>query len=290
MMIWIAAGILVAVGVAALVGCNTYLRYQGRTVARVEPQTLAGMLRPGYRVRLPDGDGPFPTALLFSGCDGPKDSLDFWSDTLNAMGWGTVVVDSHGPRGYDRAQIWRLICVGQLLTGGERAGDIAVAIDDVRAMPGVDPDNLVLIGASHGGWSILDLLSLRDRGRLPFNLSRWPDSIAARGLEGVRGMILLYPYCGMGSQVSRHGWAEDIPALFLLVEGDSIADEDSCKGVAGRMRQSGKDIEVHVLRDATHGFDQKEKNFMSTLEFSPEATAEAVGYARRFLDRVVEGH
>ncbi len=269
-----------------LLGCNTYLRYQGWSVERQDPEALAQMLRPSYRVQLPSGPGPFPTAILISGCDGPKDNLGRWAEALNRMGWGAMMVDSHGPRGLTEAQLWRLVCAGQVLTGGERAGDIAVALADVRAMPRVDPDRIVLIGSSHGGWSILDLLSLSGQGRRPFNLARWPEGQGDMGLDGVVGAVLLYPYCGVGSQVSRHGWSADLPVQFLVVEDDTIVNEEACLAVAERMKANGLPVEWHVLEGTTHGFDQQEKSLFSTLEFSPEATKQAIALVKGFLGRI----
>ena len=46
-----------------------------------------------------------------------------------------------------------------------------VSIDDARRMPFVDPERLVLIGSSHGGWAIMELLAFEAAGRLPFNLA-----------------------------------------------------------------------------------------------------------------------
>ena len=56
--------------------------------------------------------------------------------------------------------------------GSERAGDVLVSIDDARRMPFVDPERLVLIGSSHGGWAIMELLAFEAAERLPFNLAR----------------------------------------------------------------------------------------------------------------------
>lgn len=276
----------VVVLAAFLLGGNTLARYHGWTSKPRSPETLSGLLAPHYRVFMPEGEGPWPTALLFSGCDGPKDNMDRWASMLTSAGWGAMIVDSHSPRGFDDAQIWRLICAGQLLTGAERAGDVAVAIEDARGMPQVDPDRIVLVGTSHGGWSILDMLSLRGQDRLPHSLTHWPDSIRTSGLAGVAGVILLYPYCGAGSQVSRHGWGVDIPALFLLVEDDTIVDEEACAAVADRMISQGMDVEIQLLKGTTHGFDQAEKNMLSFLEFSPETTAVAEDRVRMFLDRI----
>ncbi|MDV7145994.1 dienelactone hydrolase family protein [Tropicimonas sp. TH_r6] len=281
--LWAGLAILVLGG---LVGCNALARYHGFGAKVLSPEQLSHRLKPAYHSYTPDGAGPWPTALLFSGCDGPKDNMERWASDLAAQGWASLVVDSHGPRGYDDAQLWRLICIGQLLPGPERAGDVAVAIEDARAMPFVDPDRIALIGASHGGWSVLDMLSLHGQGKPPHNLTRWPASINNHGLEGIVGTVLLYPYCGVASQVYDNGWKEDVPALFLLVEDDSVVNEDACIRVIERMRAAGRPVEAHLFKGTTHGFDQAEKNVLSTLEFSPEATGKAMEITARFLARI----
>ncbi|SNT39083.1 dienelactone hydrolase family protein [Tropicimonas sediminicola] len=282
-LIW-GAGAVVVLGL--MLAGNTLTRYLGWLSSAESPQAVSGMLAPEYRVTFPDGTGPWPTALLFSGCDGPRDNMDRWAEALAARGWASVIVDSHGPRGYADAQIWRLICAGQLLTGAERAGDVAVAVEDARSMDGVDPDRLLLLGASHGGWAILDMLALFDRGRPPHGLSRWPPSFAEQGLDGIVGAVLFYPYCGAGSQVARFGWTTDVATLFLLVEGDTIANETSCEDLVARMATQGNDVTSLVLDGATHGFDQAEKSAFSLLQFSPEATLAAQLAVERFVERV----
>ncbi|MFD0981210.1 dienelactone hydrolase family protein [Tropicimonas aquimaris] len=281
--IWVAGTIAV---LGLMLAGNTLSRYFGLLSPAKSPEAVSRMIASYYRVTLPDGTGPWPTALLFSGCDGPRDNMDRWAEALATAGWASVIVDSHGPRGYMDARIWRLICAGQLLTGAERAGDVAVAIEDARAMDGVDPDRLLLLGASHGGWAILDMLALYDRGERPHGLSRWPPSISERGLTGILGAVLFYPYCGAGSQVARFGWTTDVPTLFLLVEGDTIADETSCEDLVARMAAQGNDVTSLVLDGATHGFDQAEKSPFSILEFSPEATRAAQMAVESFLERL----
>ena len=196
--LWVGIATLLLGG---LIGCSILSRYHGFGASELTPEPLSARLKPAYRSYTPQGSGPWPTALLFSGCDGPKDNMERWAKELTAQGYAAVIVDSHGPRGYNDAQLWRLICIGQLLPGPERAGDVAVAIEDARAMPFVDPEHIVLMGASHGGWAVLDMLSLHGQGKSPHNLTRWPASIRKNGLSGVAGMVLLYPYCGVASQV-----------------------------------------------------------------------------------------
>lgn len=278
-----AALVLLVIGVAALgFALNSLRGYTGHTVPRVAPEALSRLLAPTYRIETPAGDGPFPVMLLFSGCDGPKDNLDRWAAMARDEGYATMIVDSHGPRGFQDLQIWRLICAGQLLTGQERAGDVAVALADALDLPFAD-GRLVLFGASHGGWSILDLLALHGRGEVPYNLTAWPDRIARDGLSPVAGVILTYPYCGIMSRVRRAGWRHPAPVGFLLAEGDAIADEERCEDLAARMRDRGLPVTVRVFDGVTHGFDQNVRSPLSPFAFSPAATDKALALGRTLL-------
>lgn len=280
----VAVGAFVAFLVAAVAG-NSLAHYQGWSVHRMEPAELAAKLRPYYRIARPEGAGRFPTALLFSGCDGPKDNLDRWAAVLNARGWATVIVDSHGPRGFSEHEIWRLICVGQMFMGSERAGDVLVSLTDVRRLPFVDPDRIALIGASHGGWAIMDLLALDPPRRLPFNLSAMPDDPAGDPLAGVVGTVLLYPYCGAASRAARDGWRRPIPTLFVLSEDDAVADPADCIRIVHRLEKRGVPVQTLMLSGVTHAFDQQERAALSTLEFDAEATRKALAAGAAFLDR-----
>ena len=281
---WVVIGAVAVVAALLLaIGGNSIGRYTGWTVPRLEPAALSAKLAPWYRVTRPDGSGPFPTALLLSGCDGPKDNLDRWAAMLKGIGWASIVVDSHGPRGISDYEIWRLVCTGQLLMGSERAGDLLVAIDDARRMRFVDPDRIVLIGSSHGGWAIMDLLSLDPPERLPTNLAALPPGAPADPLAGVAGAILLYPYCGQANRARHHPWTRPVPTLFLLAQDDMIAPSGLCVDIADRMAAAGQPVEVARFDAVTHGFDQQDRSPLSPLEFDPEATAEAMAIAARFL-------
>jgi dienelactone hydrolase len=277
-------GLLAAAAlVALLVGGNVAGRYTGWTVPRMEPAALSAKLAPFYRVTRPDGHGRFPTALLFSGCDGPRDNLERWAAMLKAMGWASVVVDSHGPRDLTEHEIWRLVCAGQLLQGAERAGDVLVALDDVRRMPFVDPDRLVLVGASHGGWAIMELLALDARHRLPANLTTPPPLAPADPLAGVRGVVLLYPYCGPANRAVRTPWRRPLPTLFLLANDDAIARSEACLALAEGLKAAGRPVAVVEFEGVTHGFDQQLRSALSPLRYDAEATDVALAAARDFL-------
>jgi dienelactone hydrolase len=279
-----AIALAVVATLAGAFGLNTLRAWLGWSAAAYAPADLAAQLRPGYVVTRPAGDGPFPTALLLSGCDGPKDNLTRLAERLAAAGWASVVVDSHGPRGLGEAEQWRLVCAGQLLTGSERAGDLAVALDEARRMSVVDPDRIAFIGASHGGWAILDLLALMAEDEPPPILRAWPPGLAQAGLEGVRAAVLFYPYCGTLSRAAQSGRLAPVPTLFLLAADDRIADEADCLALARELRSPDRTIAVHVFKNVTHGFDQREKSALSALAFDREATAEALRRTIDFLD------
>jgi dienelactone hydrolase len=278
---------LIGAGVMALLlglfGCNAVVTHRGLMAGKRTPVELSALLSPFYRVTMPEGEGPFPVALLFSGCDGPKDNLDRLAAALVTAGWGAMIVDSHAPRGMDRAEVWRLVCSGVTLPGAERAADVAVAIADARALPGADPARIALVGASHGGWAVLDLLALAGTGERPWGLTEWPGGSPEATLAGVTQAVLYYPYCGFPSVVAGKGWQADIPVLMLLVEGDSIADETDCAALAARMAAAGRTVRTVSIPGVTHGFDQAEKALFSTLTFDEAAAEEAVRLTLDFI-------
>lgn len=281
---WVAIGIVaVVLGVPLLIGMNYFGRYTGLTVPEMTPAEKSALLAPTYDVHVPEGEGPFPTVLMFSGCDGPADNLQTWTQAMLEQGWATIIVDSHGPRGFTDDARWRLICAGQLLTGAERAGDVAVAIDDARAMDFVDDERIALIGASHGGWAVLEYLSMADHGQVPLTLTQWPDTLAGDPLDGISGAVLLYPFCGKLSRAARRGWESPVPVLFLLADGDRIAPERDCLKIAEREAAEGLPVSSQVFAGVTHGFDQRNKAPMSALRYDEQATGQALESGTEFL-------
>jgi dienelactone hydrolase len=150
----------------------------------------------------------------------------------------------------------------------------------------VDRNRIVLIGNSHGGWAIMELLAFDAASRLPFGLAALPDDMLEKPLDGVIGAILLYPYCGPGNRSRRSGWSQSLPVLFLLSGNDTIAPADDCLRIAGVLAERGAPVETLVFDGVTHGFDQQDRALFSSLEFDAKATAEALRIGGAFLGKV----
>lgn len=270
-----------------LIGANTARNVAGWQVVARSPADAEALLAPYWRLVAPEGPGPFPAAILLSGCDGIHDNMDFWADRMVASGRAALIVDSHGPRNLVKAQAWRAVCAGQILTGAERAGDVAVALAALRRMPRIDAADVALIGASHGGWTAMELLARLGQPTPPPGLTAWPDAPATL-LGQIGPVVLLYPYCGFASGGGT-AWPDPIHALMILAENDSIVSTPACRAMGQALADAGTDIRVVVLPGVNHGFDQSERSILSRLKFDGQATEAAAVLVDGFLNASASG-
>ena len=268
----IVAGVILILMVTALAG-NTLRNRMGWQPLPRSPAEAEALLAPAWRLRLPEGEGPFKAAILLSGCDGVHDNMDLWADQMVALGRAALILDSHGPRGFDQMQAWRAVCAAQILPGAERAGDLAVAMAALARMPQIDSHDMAVLGASHGGWSAMEFLGLLKGENPPPGLTDWPappETLAA----SLGPVILLYPYCGVVSGAGDAIWPKQARGLMVLAEKDSIVDPQKCREMADKLAAQGAQIEIITLAGADHGFDQKEHSILSTLQFDQKLVDE----------------
>jgi dienelactone hydrolase len=254
----------------------------GWTPFEETPERRVERLAPHWRLLTPDGPGPHPAAILLSGCDGVHDNMDFWAAEFVRRGRAALIVDSHGPRGLDRLESWRLVCSALALGGAERAGDVEVALHALAGMDEIRGD-VVLFGASHGGWAAMEFVALAGSGAGLPGLTGWPEP-PGELLSRISALVLLYPYCGLLNDAGPSQWQAAPPTLMVLAEEDSIVSTPSCLEQAAELRGSGATVVTEVLPGADHGFDQREKSVFSTLDFEPDLRAAAVVIVDRFLD------
>lgn len=273
---------LAALGAIVLVlGVNTLRNAAGWSIFDDTPEKRARRLSADWRLWTPEGPGPHPAAILLSGCDGVRDNMAYWADMFASAGRATLIVDSHKPRGLDRLESWRLVCAGQALPGAERSGDVAVALAALAGMANIS-DDVIILGASHGGWTAMEFVAHAASGEVPPGLTRWP-SPPQDLLEEISAVVLLYPYCGILNGASSGMWPADLPALMILGEDDSIVSTPSCLATAAQLRERGAPITTSVLAGADHGFDQRERSPVSTLSFDAGLRDQAENQINAFL-------
>ena len=260
-------------GGAAVLGLTAFGVLRGWHVSKVPPEELAAQLQAGFRIEKPAGNGPFPTVLGFHGCGGV--SAHGWQEFLAERGYAVVLVDSYASRPQLETQE---VCRGTKFWGLERAGDVWASLQAAQTLSFVDRDRLFLMGWSHGGWAIADLLALDSANRLPTNLTRKPNA----SMNEIAGAVFLYPYCGFPSVARSTGWSSPVPSLMLLAGRDEVADPADCLQVVERTHQRSSATTIaHVYEDAEHVFDL---DWERTNTFDPQITADARERVLQFLD------
>lgn len=267
-----------------LVAGNTLRNAQRLQPFDRNPQALQVLLSANWRMLRPEGAGPYPLAILLSGCDGVRDNMDYWAQVMAQTGRAALILDSHGPRNLARHERWRAVCAAQVLTGAERAGDLAVALAAIEQMDDIDAADVVVMGASHGGWTVMEFMQLATQGTTPPpGLTDWPAP-PGKLLEKIGKVILLYPYCGLISGAASANWPRNVRGLMILADQDQIVNQTLCQRMAFELREQGAELQVQVIANADHGFDQKERSSLSPLEFNQTYTDIAKAAVRRLLD------
>jgi dienelactone hydrolase len=193
--------------------------------------TLSGDLR------LPDGDGPFPTVVLMHGCDGLKtvvrQGLNRHATFLNEHGYATLVLDSFSSRGKQGGGV----CNSNYQLGRARDYRTFDAFNTLRFLKQqkyVDSKNIFLIGQSNGG-SVAYLVSKggREQG--------FPDDLTYNAI------VAFYPWC------SEYLYKISSPLLILSGEKDEWTPVRRC--LAQKDIVKGKEYRIVVFPDVYHSFD-----------------------------------
>lgn len=245
---------LAAAGAALLAALALYyvLRLSGVGAHQRSLAELEVMLAPHIEVVTPQGVGPFPAVVMFHGCGGRRPMHDHYAAVAVEAGYAAIIVDSFTPREIDRTQALTLVCSGAVLMGRERAGDVAAALDWARRRPEIDADRLIVAGWSHGGWSILDLMTMDlARGQHPHGLDRLPVTV----FDGVQAAFLIYPYCRFPA-LARERWLQaDLPIHVVFGAADTVIGQSDCVAILEREREGGRAVSWEVWPDLTHAFD-----------------------------------
>jgi dienelactone hydrolase len=198
----------------------------------------------------PDGDGPFPLAVLNHGS--PRNAADRRNGTrarfpeqsawFLARGFAVVIPMRRGYAGSEgefaegggpcnRADWYR--------AGRESAKDIRAAVEFMQARPFIDRSRVLLVGQSAGGFGVL--------------------ALAAEGLEGLTGVINFAG--GRGSpqpgkncspenviySMGQFGRTTKVPTLWIYTENDSYFPVWMIQEMHAAFRKAGGDAELVLL-------------------------------------------
>jgi len=237
-------------------------------------------LEPHIQVVGPDDDRPRPTVLLFHGCGGLRAHLPRYAEAAKATGWRAVIVDSYAPRGWSRAFTLTAVCTGLALRGYERAGDVLAAIHGISQRSDVDSSQLVLAGWSHGGWSIMEMMS-----ETPAPRRMGVANPGIVDLSGVKAVWLAYSYIGAWAFNRMKPWRLH-PRVFALTAGrDHLTTVRNAERVNAMIRAGGAEVESWVV-DGTHAFDEPTNN--GPMRHHPELAAEALRRFTAFLKETAQ--
>jgi dienelactone hydrolase len=248
-------------------------------------ETLAvrwARLSPTLEIVRPAGDGPFPAVLMFHGCGGRRPYLADYMAALAEAGVMAVSVDSFAPRGISRTRALATVCTGLELPGWKRAGDVLASLWGVRGLAGVDPDRIALAGWSHGGWSIMDLMTMALDKPGEAGIAD-PDPAL---LQTVKAIVLAYPYCGPGALTQLRDWRR-APDVFAFVgEADRVAHPRLCRRAFRAAERGGSRLQTWFPAGATHAFDEEGSGF-SFFRYDAALKAEAVARIAAYLKQAL---
>lgn len=173
----------------------------------------------GHLLR-PESDKPTPAVIALHGCGGlqRRDRLPLqardrdWANRLLSAGYAVFFPDSFEARG-----IKQLCTVdNRPITPRDRADDAKAAITWLAAQPGIDGSRITVIGWSHGGSTVLQLVR-------PGFLDDAPK---------IKSAIAFYPGC---RQILREqSWHPSVPLTVLVGAADDWTPAAPCEALAER--------------------------------------------------------
>lgn len=225
----------------------------------------------GYVVqpRAQTADGQRPLLVYNRGGNrslGRIGQLQLFRDLLPLAKAGYVVVASQYRGGTEGA-------AGQFGAdefGGRDVDDVVRLIDLSLTLPGVDADNIFMLGASRGG--MMSYLVARQRGdiRAMATIAAPTDLLA--GLEWRPEMERVYsaliPDYATDKKAALEArsallWAEELPAdlpvLVLHGEADERVNVDDSRAMAERLEQLGRPHKLVVYPGDNHGLKQNRR-------------------------------
>jgi len=195
----------------SLATAATWLQFESRPADGSPGMTVTGLLR------LPEGEGPFPAAILLADCDGISPHERQWAQRFVEAGYAAYLLDSFFTRNVTTA------CAG----GAEVPvmDDLLGAIARLGALPQVDITRLVVVGWQSGADVVLSWAATPGEGQA---IAFYPSCAETAGQQ--RPIILVLPEAAPGvsacTALAANGSA-------LVIEVPGVGAGFDCENCAG---------------------------------------------------------
>ncbi len=225
----------------------------------------------------PDDDSIRPAIVLFHGCGGLRPHVHLYAQAAALTGVRAYVVDSFAPRGWDRNFAVSLICTGMVMQGYERSGDVLSVLWGLKQSGKVDMNNIVLAGFSHGGWSIMDLMTQKLEKPGEAKLAD-PD---ASLVEAVKGLFLVYPYINFPARSNTRPWVRHPKTFVVMAEKDHLTPLKHAQKIFRNVQAGGAPVETLSV-PASHAFDEEDNKGM-VMAYDATAMQSSVEAMLKFM-------
>jgi len=238
------------------------------------------LLEPRMEIYGPDDDRPRPALIMFHGCGGLRPQLKLYAEAAAVTGIRIFIIDSFGARGWGRTFAVSMICTGMVFQGYERSGDVLAALWGVGRRKDVDASNLMLFGESHGGWTIMDLMTekLTRSGEARIHD---PDP---KLLDGLKGLFLVYPYINFPARTNFSRWQHKTRVFVVAAELDHLTPYAHTMKTIDKLKAEGIPMQSISL-NATHAFDESEFSG-GIMRYDEAATKASMQAMLGFIDQV----
>jgi dienelactone hydrolase len=226
----------------------------------VEVKTEPSVSLTGYLAR-PAGEEPRPAIVLLHPCFGISRAEEMWSDRLVSWGYVVLSVDSFKPRGFDN------ICDSSqgYVRPWARALDAYGAKQYLSTRPFVDSARIAVMGMSHGGNSVLEVIK--------------QSSSEGLAMKPFQAAIAFYPLCSVPEPINT-------PSLILTGDMDQWNPAVLCEQYLDKL-QPQHEIRMKVFAGAYHAFDIVGLDTIDTgyiVRYNQKAADEAFRMSREFLE------
>ena len=238
------------------------------------------MLEPRMEVFGPDDDVARPALIMFHGCGGLRPQLRLYAEAAAVTGIRIFLIDSFTPRGWGRTFAVSMICTGMVFQGYERSGDVLATLYGLSQRKDVDASNLMLFGESHGGWTIMDLMTEKltrpGEARLADPDPKW--------LAGVKGLFLVYPYINFPARTNFNRWHYHPRVFTVAAELDHLTPYAHTVKSMEKLKADGVPTQTLTLK-ATHAFDEAEFSG-GIMRYDESSTLASMQALLGFIDSV----